>query len=409
MLNIPRHLCPSKLSNPPLTVEVARDAEALRTHHAAWEDLAAAAQEANPFYEPWMVSPALETLGQPRHLSFYLVYSASQGGSDRARKLCGLFPLEQRTRFHGLPIAVCRLWTHLHCFYCAPLVRPGFAGPCLRALQDWFAAHETRSLLWEWPQVPAEGKLCHDLLSAFHEQHLPLFVTEAHTRPLLVAGGDADTYLKNALSGDRRKKLRKYEQRLAQHGKVEYIMLEPSDDVEAWIKDFLRLEACGWKGREGTALACSEADKKFFSQIVLEAFHRGRLKMQALRVGGRSIAALCDFLAGDGAFAFKVAFDEAYSAYSPGTLLEVEGIRVAHARKILWTDSCKMPGVAALDHLWSERRAIQNLLVAGDHRAAALGVAAMPLLRYLKGRVRATCAAAGKWLRPGRDRRGNNS
>ena len=66
--------------------------------------------------------------------------------------------------------------------------------------------------------------------------------------------------------------------------------------------------------------------------------------MLALRLNGRRIACKCNFLAGPGSFAFKIAFDEAYARYSPGKLLEVENIRLAHERPGLeWMDSCADP------------------------------------------------------------------
>ena len=44
----------------------------------------------------------------------------------------------------------------------------------------------------------------------------------------------------------------------------------------------------------------------------------------------RAIAMKCNLRAGDGAVAFKIAYDEAYARFSPGVLLEIEQIERLH-------------------------------------------------------------------------------
>jgi len=59
-------------------------------------------------------------------------------------------------------------------------------------------------------------------------------------------------------------------------------------------------------------------------------FRRGRLLMLAMRLNGLPLAGRCSFLAGDGSFAFKTAFDEQHAQSSPGILMELENIRRVH-------------------------------------------------------------------------------
>ena len=46
-----------------MEVKVIRDSDRLFEHIPAWEDLAAAALEPNPFYEHWVLLPALRHFG----------------------------------------------------------------------------------------------------------------------------------------------------------------------------------------------------------------------------------------------------------------------------------------------------------------------------------------------------------
>src|SRR3954465_8798122 len=58
-----------------MSVAVARDEASLSGYLQAWEELAAEAIEPNPFYESWMLLPALRAFGAGRDLSFVLVFA----------------------------------------------------------------------------------------------------------------------------------------------------------------------------------------------------------------------------------------------------------------------------------------------------------------------------------------------
>ena len=124
------------------------------------------------------------------------------------------------------------------------------------------------------------------------------------------------------------------------------------------------LEAAGWKGQEQTALACHESSCDYFETIAKAAFERGQLMMLGLFLDQRPIAVKCNFLAGDGSYAFKIAFDESLAKYSPGVQLELENIRVLHdIRSIQWMDSCATRKHFMIGRLWSDRRTIQRVLI----------------------------------------------
>lgn len=107
--------------------------------------------------------------------------------------------------------------------------------------------------------------------------------------------------------------------------------------------------------------------------------------MLASRVDGKPIAMKCNFLAGTGSFAFKIAFDESYYHFSPGILLEVENIRRFHAvPDIEWMDSCAVPSQVMINRLWPDRRIIQTVLYSTGKWPGDLAVSAMPMLRWLK-------------------------
>lgn len=350
---------------------------ALAEHVAAWEDLAVHAAEPNVFYEPWMLLPALRAFGQSERLLFALVFTHG----PQTRTLCGLFPLEHRRGYRGLPLNYLRLWSYRHCFLCTPLLRRGYEAASLAALFKWLDTRPEGASLFEFQEVAGEGPFHQALMQQLKLErrlHMPL---DCEPRALFRPQADGEAYLNLALSHKRRKEFRRLENRVAEQGRLEYVHL--TEDVEAWIDRFLSLEAAGWKGRAHTAIACDEKDRTFFTEAMREAFRRGRLMMLGLSLNGRMIAQKCSLMAGEAGFAFKIAFDEDYAHYSPGTLLELYNIRYLHAqRPIRWMDSCAVTDHFLINRLWLDRRLVQHLLIAANRPVPEFVLSALPLLRW---------------------------
>src|SRR3546814_17447957 len=53
----------------------------------------------------------------------------------------------------------------------------------------------------------------------------------------------------------------------------------------------------------------------------------GRLHFLRMDLDGRAIAMLVNFRHGEGAFSFKIAFDEALGRFSPGVLIEIANLQ----------------------------------------------------------------------------------
>lgn len=365
-----------------LTVVVERDAAGLARHLQAWEDLSTAALEPNVFYEPWTLLPALQHLRGGADLLFVLVY-AQDGTSTAAPMLCGFFPFERQTHYKNLPFSALRLWKHVHCFLCSPLIRGDSAEACFEAVFDWAATDPRGSILIEFSGMSGDGPLWEAFVAFLEERRDPTLTLECTTRALLRPLTDAKTYLDEALSTKKRRTLRQQENALGRQGKLEYAVLAGDGDIAGWIDDFLRLEASGWKGREGTALSCHPAQKQFFVDTLKEAFRRGRLMMLALTFDGQPIAQLCNFLCRNGSFAFKVAFDEAYARFSPGVLLELANVEEVHRHAwIRWMDSCASPGPALTKQIWLDRRIIQTILATSGRSPGPFLISVLPFMQW---------------------------
>jgi CelD/BcsL family acetyltransferase involved in cellulose biosynthesis len=262
-----------------LSVVVVEDPDVLEDYVQAWEDLAEEALEVNPFYEPWMLMPALRALATGKDLRVVLVLTIDRGEPV----LCGVFPLERKERYKRLPVAVLSLWQHLYCALCTPLIRASCARQCLEVFLDWLAC-EAGCPLMEFNFVPGEGPF-HDLLNdCLSRRGNPTLVSESYARALFLPLESADEYLRAAISSRHRKDMRRKQRRLSETGLVDFDVLGLEGDSETWIEEFLHLEVSSWKGKQGGAFACSEANRNYFVTIAKEAFKRGRLMMSAMRL-----------------------------------------------------------------------------------------------------------------------------
>src|SRR5215470_1467421 len=271
-----------------MSVVIVDDLTALEKHVAAWEELAAAAIEPNVFYEPWMLMPALRAYGGAGRLLFALVQTPDPARPLGPPLLCGFFPLELKDNYDGvssrLSLKTLCLWRKQEMIYlCAPLLRAGYGPEALAAFFDWLGAGDHNCSLMEFGFVTGEGPFHHLLLDYLSQRLKFTYVTEAFTRALFRPAADAEDYLRSALGRFRRKEFRRLEKRLAETGRLEYTTLEPGGDVDAWVEEFMEFEAKSWKGQGGRAIVSNEADRKYFAEIAVEAFRRGKLMMLALR------------------------------------------------------------------------------------------------------------------------------
>jgi hypothetical protein len=370
-----------------MSVIVVHELSELMNYVPDWEHLADCAVEPNVFYEPWFLVPAVEAFGGGRHLEFVLIFAPNPAHPLGPRMLCGFFPLERQGRYRGLPISVLSLWRHIHCYLCIPLLKTGYARECLATFFEWLAERAKGCQLMEFCLISGDGPFHQLLVDYYHDNSKLTCITECHTRALFRPAADAEQYMRRALSAKHRKDIKRRESHLAATGRLEYLALEEGGDVAFWTAEFLKLEAGGWKGREGSALACNEANCAFFASIASAAFHRRRLLMLSLNLDKRPIAYRCSLLAEPGSFSFKIAFDEDYGRFSPGALLHLEDIRQLHARpEIRWMDSCTSPDNSMYNRLWPERRTILSVVVGTGRSSGDLVVTLIPLFRWLKGK-----------------------
>ena len=321
-----------------------------------WDALAQWASTPNPFLESWYLLPALRAFdpeGRVQLLRFEL------DGT-----LAGILPLAREMRYYRHLLPQWCNWTHANCFLGAPLVAQGLEIYFWRALFGWADRHAGHALFLHLTQLPLDGPLHEAMREVLAEQRRPAALVHRETRAMLASDSSPEAYLEQALSVKKRKELRRQHRRLSELGDLHFERRTDAEGIADWTEEFLWLEASGWKGRAGSALASIAGTTALFTRALQGAAERDRLERLTLTLDGSPIAMLANFIAPPGAFSFKTAFDERYARYSPGVLLQWENLALLERDDIDWCDSCAAQDHPMIDHLWRERRRVGRYSIA---------------------------------------------
>ena len=113
-------------------------------------------------------------------------------------------------------------------------------------------------------------------------------------------------------------------------GAVRLRTSSPGAELEHHFDEFLRVEAAGWKGREGTAIASkpqTEAEYRGFARAAAEL---GWLRLTLLALEDTVIAGSLDISVGGELFTVKAGFDEAYARPFPRARAQHGRLRGGH-------------------------------------------------------------------------------
>ena len=274
----------------------------------AWSDLAREASEPNAFYEQWFLRPGLSQFDHQAELRLFLLWA----GEPFHSRLLGLLPLGPVSRFGRWPVPHVQNWMHHNCFLGTPLVRSGYERPFWEQLLD--AVDDS-----DWPGflhingMTIGGPLDQALRAVCGAQKRRCDLVQSEARALLQSDLSSTAYHEATLRGKKRKEWRRLGKRL------------------------------------GGA---------FFRQAITGAAAAGQLERRDIRLDGKPLAMLVNLLSSPGAFGFKTAFDEEYSRFSPGVLLQIENLKFLDLRALQWIDSCAAENHPMIDSLWSDRRHI---------------------------------------------------
>jgi CelD/BcsL family acetyltransferase involved in cellulose biosynthesis len=299
-----------------LTAEIRRGgAELVEQLAPQWRELCADARMDEPFYRPEWVAAYLRAF---RPHDTLLLPAAYEDGRLRA-----VLPLVKQTNlFCGIPVRMLQGAANVHSCRFDLLCSAGELGQA--AVQRlWEVLREERD--WdviELPYVP-EGAAAEWMLDAARQDGFPVGSWESQRSAYVHLNGiaDATEIPRDAhFRQNLRRRLRKAQSRWT----VRLTRTE-TDDPQALLQ-FYKLERAGWKGKEKTAIACSDETRHFYDEIARTASQFGYFTLYLLHFNDEVVAGHFGLTyRGKRYYSPKVAYDEAYASYGPGHLI-VEAI-----------------------------------------------------------------------------------
>ncbi|BCG92689.1 GNAT family N-acetyltransferase [Mesorhizobium sp. 131-2-1] len=316
--------------------------------------------EPNVFFNPRFLAPAMPRL-EDREVKLAVI----RDGDEYRNRLRLLVPFSVERPAIPLGVPVMRTWSSPFGPLGTPLVdRDDPVG----VIEDFFSMlsrpHLKMPRVFVLPDIRLDGPVA-SLLTTFAETRgLTMVTTGKMDRPMLESEAEGEDYLKASLRSHHYREFRRLKRRLADLGQLEHVVARGTEEIRHAIEAFLTLEVAGWKGRERTAMAIDRYRAAFAREAVHRLAEHDLCRIHSLTLDGRTIASLIVFVEAGVAYTWKTAYDEALSAYSPGTLLMIEVTRQnLDDPNIVVTDSCAVPDHPVMSRLWTERKPMGTLVL----------------------------------------------
>lgn len=323
--------------------------------HDRWRALSDHAGAGNIFSQHWFMDAALRHTAGPADVRLVIVSATADG------RWLGVMPLVAQPRFGRWPARIWRGWSATNQFLGTPLVAPESAELFWSALLAFLDDRASGEVLLYLREMATDDAVYAALMARCAAEDRSVESIGTTARPALNAG-EASPHGSNS---KRLGRLRSLSRRLeADHGAVSIDMVAPGEDCTAWTEAFLTMEHGGWKGAEGSALACDPANAALFRETICEGHRLGRAKLATLSAGGRPLAMSSWFEQDERGFGFKMAFDEQYRAYAPGQLLMRDIAERIGAIPGMRFDTCTPPQSGGCYRLWPHGRTIASLAIA---------------------------------------------
>lgn len=322
--------------------------------------------EPNIFFNARFLAPAMPRL-EDREVRFMVMRDENEIRS-RLR-----FVMPYTIERPGLPLSapVLRAWATPFGPQGTPLIDHDDPVGVLEDLFDILARDHIRMPeVMVLPEMRADGAAARLIRSVAVGRQLPIMSIERKERPFLASELDGEDYLRQAIGAHHRRGYGRLWRRLAEQGELVHRIARTPDDVRIAFEHFLTLEASGWKGRRGSAMAVDRFRAAFAREAVNNLAERDCVRIHTLELDGRVIAILTVFTVSGEAWTWKTAYDETLRAFSPGVLLMIEVVK-SHLEdpNITRTDSCAVPDHPVMSRLFHERETIETLVV-GLHPGA---------------------------------------
>lgn len=333
----------------------------------AWEDLCGRSLEDNVYYTPRYARSLLETVDGGRSVSFAAVWDGDV--------LVALLPI-CRARLGRLSLpGIAQGWVTPFTFSCTPLLDRERAEPAALALVETLAS--VGAAAWVLPTVNLDGPAAGQFIRALETMGAAWIATGRFERAAFTGKPSFEHHMQVHVGSKRRRELARNRRRLEELGEVAHETHLHCAGLDRAVDAFLRIEASGWKGRRGTALACRDDTRGFALSTFRGDRGRSICRADMLTLNGEPIAVSLMVIAGGTGFTVKCTFDEAYRSLGVGLLLEVEVIRSFLDGDWAQRLDAATAGSHVIDKLWPGRIEVADVMFAFGASGARLRLQAL--------------------------------
>ncbi len=316
--------------------------------------------EQNVFFTGRFLAPAM-----PRLEDRVIRLAVIRDQSEQRSRIRFLMPFSIEKPGFSIGATIIRAWSNPFGPLGTPLLDAEDAAETISNLYEALAA-PSASLppVLVLPDIRLNGKFAQLARAVAIGENLPLTVTDTFSRPMLESLLDGPTYLREAMSPQHLRELKRQWSKLAKQGSLAYNVARRPDEIRLRMEEFLVLEASGWKGRERSAMIMDRFRAAFAREAVTNLAEADSVRIHTLDLDGKAIATIIVLLMAGEAYAWKTAYDERYAKYSPGKLLVAE-LTEWHLddANIIRSDSCAVPDHPVMSRLWQEREELGTLVI----------------------------------------------
>ena len=293
-----------------------------------WRNLCAESENDQPFYRPEWIGAHIRAFSPAAKI--VLITTRLNGRLHLVLPL-----LEEKSTFSKVPVRKLRAPVSLHCGR-FDVVRS--AGPEGDEAVDATWDYLRKSGGWDMLQLnytPRDGTSGHLAALAradgFHTTRVP-----ERPSPYIPIPYEPGLWRKVPPNSKLRSQLTQVYKRLGEGGALRLRRIDAADP--AALDRFYQLEASGWKGRDGSAIACNRSKKQFFDEIARCAAAHGYFALYMLEWKGQLMAAHFSLVLQGRCYSPKVAYDEQFRQFAPGHLIINEILKDCAARRIVVLD-----------------------------------------------------------------------
>lgn len=326
--------------------------------YGEWQDLADRAAEPNPFMRPDFLLPIIAYL-QPSDPRIVLI--RKQG------RLTGVIPVVKDKTGFGISGPRHAVYFHQYGPVGTPLVDRNHIDDTLSVLFSRRRKSDIptgRGLSGKLPSgllmhSDENGPVHQTLVRLANEKGLSPIKLDGFERACLDATQAPDHFRTHALVRKKRKDLSRLLRRMQEKGTVCTFAHRNAPEIAAAMERFIALEERSWKGKRETALGSEQQRTQLALDVVNDFALRNQMRIDEIIVAGSLVASLISFVDHDRLFTWKIAHDNEFARYSPGSqiILALSESLMADPSVAL-ADSLATSNHPMINHLWRERLTI---------------------------------------------------